>query len=88
MNVVALEQNQIIISVDARGMRCPLPVLRLARAMRENPDAMVFALVADDPAAARDVPAFAAESGLAIAPRGTLSWLIRRQHGKNAGGKQ
>ena len=67
-----------------------MPVLRLARAMRENPDAMVFALVADDPAAAEDVPAFAAESGLGIAASGdgTLSWLISRRHGKNGRGKQ
>ncbi len=59
-------------------MRCPLPVLRLAKALRENPTETRFELVADDPAAARDVPAFAAESGLSVAETGPLRWRISR----------
>jgi tRNA 2-thiouridine synthesizing protein A len=49
--------------VDARGMRCPWPALRLARAMREVPEAL---LIADDPNAAREVAALAAEQGWAV----------------------
>lgn len=64
--------------VDARGMRCPLPVLRLARAMREHPEAAEFELIADDPAAARDVPAFAGEQGVVAEETGPLCWSIRR----------
>lgn len=64
--------------VDARGMRCPLPVLRLARALREHPEAAEFDLVADDPAAARDIPAFADEQGIAAEETGLLTWRIRR----------
>jgi tRNA 2-thiouridine synthesizing protein A len=71
-------QHQTIITVDARGMRCPLPVLRLAKAMREHPAAAVFDLVADDPAAARDVPAFAEERGAACAVTGPLQWRLTR----------
>lgn len=43
--------------IDARGLKCPWPVLRAARAMREN-DAVN--LLADDPVALIDVPALAA----------------------------
>jgi tRNA 2-thiouridine synthesizing protein A len=68
----------VVVQVDARGMRCPLPVLRLARALREYPDAAEFNLVADDPAAARDVPAFANEQGIAAEETGPLRWRIRR----------
>lgn len=64
--------------VDARGMRCPLPVLRLARALREHPETAEFELVADDPAAARDVPAFAGEQGVVAEQTGPLRWRIRR----------
>ncbi len=46
--------------VDARGLKCPWPVLRAARAMREC-DALV--LLADDPVALIDVPALAANHG-------------------------
>ncbi len=59
-------------------MRCPLPVLRLARALREHPEAAEFELVADDPAAARDVPAFAGEQGVFAEETGTLRWRIKR----------
>ncbi|WP_184071115.1 sulfurtransferase TusA family protein [Sphingosinicella soli] len=67
-----------MVRVDARGMRCPLPVLRLARALREYPEAAEFELVADDLAAARDVPAFAGEQGVLAEETGPLRWRIRR----------
>jgi tRNA 2-thiouridine synthesizing protein A len=51
------------IIVDARGLRCPLPVLRLARAGRAAQPGTVFDLIADDPAAQIDVPAFVREAG-------------------------
>ncbi len=44
--------------VDARGMRCPWPVLRAARAMREHARLRVCA---DDPIAGRELEALAAE---------------------------
>jgi len=46
--------------LDARGMRCPWPALRLARAMRESE---VMVIVADDPAAPREIAALAEERG-------------------------
>ena len=61
------------ITVDARGLRCPLPVLRLRKAA--SPGAVID-LIADDPAAGADVPAFAREMGWAIAPTGPLRWRI------------
>ncbi len=44
--------------VDARGLRCPVPVLRLAQALARLPDRAVVRLLATDPAARTDVPAF------------------------------
>ena len=44
--------------VDARGERCPLPVIRLARAVSEGPGLRVVTVLAADPAAAHDVPAW------------------------------
>lgn len=57
------------ITIDARALRCPLPALRLARAVRENGVGR-YRLLADDPAAATDVPALCAERGWALAARG------------------
>ncbi|GAA2491361.1 sulfurtransferase TusA family protein [Terrabacter carboxydivorans] len=44
--------------VDARGQRCPLPVIRLARAVAERPAVRLVTVLATDPAAAHDVPAW------------------------------
>ena len=65
--------------VDARGMRCPWPALRLARAMRDAPDVY---LIADDPQAGREVAALADEHGWKVVSDGTPAgegrWRIRR----------
>ncbi len=52
--------------VDARGERCPVPVVMAARAVRDLPDGAVVLLWADDPAAAVDVPAWAWMRGHAV----------------------
>lgn len=44
--------------VDARGERCPLPVIRLARVVAERPALRLVTVLATDPAAAHDVPAW------------------------------
>jgi tRNA 2-thiouridine synthesizing protein A len=46
--------------VDARGMRCPWPVLRAARAMREHEAVLLHA---DDPIAGQEAKALAGERG-------------------------
>jgi len=64
-----------ILLVDARGMRCPWPALRLARAMRGADDVR---LIADDPQAGREVAALAAEQGWTIDVEGADNWRVRR----------
>jgi TusA-related sulfurtransferase len=44
--------------VDARGLRCPMPVIRLARAASLLPPGSVVEVWATDPAADADVPAW------------------------------
>ena len=65
--------------VDARGMRCPWPALRLARAMRESAEVL---LIADDPQAQREVAALAGENGWQLADEvavdGEGRWRVRR----------
>lgn len=67
------------LTVDARGMRCPWPALRLARAMREAADVL---LIADDPRAEREVAALAGEHGWRIAGEAAASgegrWRVCR----------
>jgi TusA-related sulfurtransferase len=46
------------IVVDARGRRCPIPVIELAKAVPDAPLGAILAVLADDPAAASDIPAW------------------------------
>ena len=45
-------------ALDCRGQRCPLPVIALARRLGELPVGAVLTVLADDPAAANDIPAW------------------------------
>ena len=51
------------LEIDALGLLCPLPVLRLKKRMRPLPSGATIRLLADDPAAQIDVPHFCAEAG-------------------------
>jgi TusA-related sulfurtransferase len=46
------------LSVDSRGRRCPLPIIDLAAAARTAAGGTLITVIADDPAAATDVPAW------------------------------
>jgi tRNA 2-thiouridine synthesizing protein A len=47
-----------VIEIDCRGQRCPLPVIALARIMASAQAGDVVRVLADDPAAANDIPAW------------------------------
>jgi tRNA 2-thiouridine synthesizing protein A len=50
--------------IDARGMRCPWPVIRLAKAFREGAERVT--ILADDPIAHDEITALAKAQGWAI----------------------
>jgi len=49
--------------VDAKGQMCPMPVLTLAKAMKELQPGQMLALSATDLGAKRDIPAWAEKTG-------------------------
>lgn len=61
--------------IDARGLRCPLPGLRLARAVREAGPGL-YRLLADDPVARQDIPALCGERGWSLRAAGDGWFLI------------
>ncbi|HSE09959.1 MAG TPA: sulfurtransferase TusA family protein [Nocardioidaceae bacterium] len=71
------------LDLDCRGMRCPLPVIRLANNIDDVPVGKVVAVVADDAAARSDVPAWCRMRkqeylGEGTAADGTPRYLVRR----------
>lgn len=72
-------QSLTEIEVDARGHRCPVPTLRLRRALEHVAPGGVVRLLADDPLARVDVPHFAAQAGLVVLEVEVLAsgWAFR-----------
>ncbi|WP_272006299.1 sulfurtransferase TusA family protein [Roseovarius sp. ZX-A-9] len=50
-------------TLDAIGLLCPLPVLKLRKRLKALPQGGEIELWADDPAAVIDVPHFCAQAG-------------------------
>lgn len=72
------------ILVDARGHHCPVPTLRLRRALEAAPAGAIVRLLADDPMARIDVPHFVREAGVELLegpPEGPdLVFRVRKPH--------
>lgn len=69
-------------TLDACGLLCPLPVLKLRKRLKSLGNGRVIAMRADDPAAVIDVPHFCAEAGhellSATDSGGVQTYLIRK----------
>ena len=71
--------------LDCRDMRCPLPIIRLANNIGDVPVGQTMAVVANDPAARADVPAWCRMRGQEyvgedIAADGVARFVVRRLH--------
>lgn len=49
--------------VDARGLNCPLPILRAKKALSALPSGQLVRVLATDPGSLRDFQAYAAQTG-------------------------
>ena len=49
--------------LDARGLNCPLPILRAKKALNELSSGQVLKIVATDPGSVKDFQAFAKQTG-------------------------
>jgi tRNA 2-thiouridine synthesizing protein A len=69
--------------VDARGLNCPLPVLRTKKALNDMKSGQVLRILATDPSALRDFQAFAKQTGNELLQHveqdGVFSFLLRRR---------
>ncbi|MEM6421110.1 MAG: sulfurtransferase TusA family protein [Pseudomonadota bacterium] len=71
-------------TLDARGLLCPLPVLKTRKRLMALAPGAVLRVEADDPAARVDVPHFCTEQGhdlvaSADGEDGTLLFWVRRK---------
>ena len=52
--------------LDARGLNCPLPILRTKKALNEMRTGNVLKVLATDPASVKDFQAFSRQTGNAL----------------------
>jgi len=52
--------------LDARGLNCPLPILRTKKALTDMSSGQVLKIVATDPGAVKDFEAFSKQTGNAL----------------------
>jgi tRNA 2-thiouridine synthesizing protein A len=69
--------------VDARGLNCPLPILRTKKALNDMKSGQVLRILATDPTAVRDFQAFAKQTGNELLQHveqdGVFTFLLRRR---------
>jgi tRNA 2-thiouridine synthesizing protein A len=69
--------------VDARGLNCPLPVLRTKKTLNDMKSGEVVRIVATDPGSVRDFEAFSRQTGNVLLEHGetggTFWFLLKRR---------
>ena len=70
--------------VDARGLNCPLPILKAKKALADMASGQVLKVRATDPGSLRDFQAFSRQTGNALLAQQTLDdgemvHLLRRR---------
>jgi tRNA 2-thiouridine synthesizing protein A len=63
--------------LDAKGLKCPLPVLRARKAMKQVPGGGVLEVEATDPSAVQDFQAFCETTGHALIESGEDDGVYR-----------
>jgi TusA-related sulfurtransferase len=75
---------QIHKEVDARGLNCPLPILRAKKALADMDSGQILKVLATDPGSQRDFAAFSKQTGNEIietstTPDKVFVFLMRRR---------
>lgn len=69
--------------VDARGLNCPLPILRSKKALQEMSAGQTLRIIATDPGSVKDFQAFARQTGNdlieSVEASGEYTFYIRRK---------
>jgi tRNA 2-thiouridine synthesizing protein A len=72
------------LTLDALGKKCPIPIIMLADKIREIPVGQTIEVLADDPAAKTDLPAWCALKSQEFVSSADLpvgwSFLVRRSY--------
>jgi tRNA 2-thiouridine synthesizing protein A len=69
--------------LDARGLSCPLPILKTKKSLNELASGQVLKIVATDPGSVKDMQAFASQTGHVLISSteadNTFTFLMRKK---------
>ncbi|MFZ3035794.1 MAG: sulfurtransferase TusA family protein [Rugosibacter sp.] len=69
--------------LDARGLKCPLPILRTKKALVDMTSGQVLRILTTDPGSVQDFAAFARQTGNALldsqSREGEFEFFMRRK---------
>ena len=69
--------------LDARGLNCPLPILRTKKSLNDMISGQVIKVIATDPGSVRDFQAFSRQTGNDLlasdASRGEFVFFLRKK---------
>ena len=70
------------VTLDAKGLNCPLPILKARKALMEVPDNGTLEILATDPGAVADFEAFCRQTGNELVEHsendGVYQFLIKK----------
>jgi TusA-related sulfurtransferase len=66
-----------VLTLDAKGLLCPMPIVKLAKAMKELTPKQVLLLEATDPGAIPDVAAWSKNTGNPVLAQETVGKVMR-----------
>lgn len=69
--------------LDVKGLSCPMPVVRTAKAMKQLQSGQVLKVVATDPGSIADIPAWAETTGNKVVTwreiESTITFWVRKE---------
>lgn len=88
VNLAATAEPATPFTIDALGLKCPIPVIQLAKRIDQVPIGATIRVLADDPAARLDIPAWSemrehtylGESPFPERGESAVAYLVRREH--------
>jgi tRNA 2-thiouridine synthesizing protein A len=74
-----MTEHQVAATFDARGLRCPMPILKTKKEVQAIEVGQILKVIATDIGTKKDFPAWAERSGNELVEEGDkLIWFIRR----------
>ena len=77
-----MSEIQIAATLDCRGLTCPMPVIKLSKAIRTIEQGAVLEMLATDPGSVPDLDAFQKQTGHAVIEQsradGVFRFLVKR----------